>query len=277
MKTPAIIITTILITVTLLPTVVYQTTAWAQNEELPETVPDANAAAISRPRMDFVRTVDFYLRDGQFITGKLIEEDKSKIIVERINDSAIEVETYAKKDIDSVTINISATPEHKFYESLGDYFAGRTLDFRNDPDDFIQAIRAYTKARDIARQSQRRDREIDDIQTKIDRLEADRKVWTEQAQNRAELKKLELEATLGDRLEELENRLNANNQALDETLKRLDAFAKQTKATFDNVQKNINDLNDDISRRMQVLGERIENNRQLIDDIERYRRYRRYY
>jgi len=276
MKTSGLIITTTVLAVLLLTVVQPNVAAPAQDE----TDLDANLAqarSAQRPRIEFIRTVDFYLRDGQFVTGKVVEEDKSKITVEQRDGSAIKVLTYTKKEIDSRTVHISNVPEHRFYDQLGDYFAGRTWDFRDDPDDFIGAVRAYEMAKAAATKSERRQEEIDQIQSKIDKLQADRQTWTEQVRDRAKLKELEFQATFDQRIKDLEKRFDQTTQLLDQALERFDTFAKQTDKNFDGLKQNLSDLNGDITGRIRVLEERVENNRQLIDDIGRFRYDRRYY
>jgi hypothetical protein len=267
MKTPTLIITSVGFVLVLLTLPDSSVTAQLQSES--ET---------QRPRIEFVKTADFYLRDGKFVTGKVIEDDKSKITVESRAGSAVEVLTFTKKEVDTRTLRINTMPQYRFYEELGDYFAGRTWDFRDDPDDFIQAMRAYELAKAAAVDSERRQEDIDEIQGKIEKLKSDKETWTQQTKDRAELKKLEFEATFDERTKQLENRFDATNQLLDQALKRFDAYVKQTNGNFDNLQKNLSGLNTDIARRIQSLEERIENNRQLIDDLGRYRYYgRRYY
>jgi hypothetical protein len=278
MKTPAFIFISTIIAVLLISLSQLGVTAQTQ----PPQPVDSNAAEpenpTSRRRIDFVKTADFYLRDGQFITGKLIEDDKSKITIEQLSGSTIKVVTYNKREVDTRTIHINNVPEHKFYEELGDYFSGRTWDFRDDPDDFIQAARAYEMAKAAAISSERRQEDIDRLQAKIDKLQSDKQTWTEQMRDRAELKKLEFTATFDERIKDLEGRFGRTTQLLDETLQRFDTFAKQSNKTLDGLQKGLSGLSSDISRRMETIEQRIENNRRLIDDIDRYRYYdRRYY
>jgi len=276
MKTSAIIITTTTLAVLLL-TVVQSNVAAPAQDETDLDINSAQVRSFERPRIEFIRTVDFYLRDGQFVTGKVVEEDKSKITVEQRDGSTIKLLTYTKKEVDSRTVRISNVPEHRFYDQIGDYFAGRTWDFRDDPDDFIGAVRAYQMAKAAATKSERRQEEIDQIQAKIDKLEADRQTWVEQVRDRAKLKEFEFQATFDERMKDLESRFDQTTQLLDQALERFDVFAKQTGKNFDGLKKNLSDLNGDITGRLQVLEERIEKNRQLIDDVGRFRYYRRYY
>jgi len=130
-----------------------------------------------RARTDFVKMANFYLRDGKLVFGKLLSEEKNKITVERLEESRIVVSTYSKREIDSRTLQTRNVPEVRYYIELAEYFSGRTWDFRDDPDDFIQAIRCWEKAKQSIAETQGQDSErIVEINKKINRVQADRKV-----------------------------------------------------------------------------------------------------
>jgi hypothetical protein len=276
MKTPATIITAAALPVILI--LVSQPNLSAQEQSQPS--PDANSAASApqwRPRIEFVKTVDFYLKDGRLISGRLLDQDASKIVMEQRVGSALKVTTYLRKDVDAVTMHVSSIPEYRFYDELGDYFAARTWDFQDDPDDFIAAARAYELAKSAAIAGERRQEDVNEIQEKLDKLRADKERWTEQMRDRAELKKLEFDATFDKKLKGVEDRIDRVTAALDETLGRFDAFAKQTSQNFNGLRKNASDFSADISRRMETLEQRVENNRRLIEGLGSYRYYRRYF
>ncbi len=114
---------------------------------------------------------NFYLRDGKLVFGKLVSEEKNKITVERLDESRIVVSTYSKREIDSRTLQVRSIAEAAYYIELAEYFSGRTWDFRDDPDDFIQAIRCYEKAKRFLAETQGPDSEkIDEINKKIEHL-----------------------------------------------------------------------------------------------------------
>jgi len=226
----------------------------------------------TRPRMNFVKLVDFYLRDEKLVFGKLVSEDKNKITVERLDGSRIVVSTYSKREIDTRTLHTRTIPEAKYYLELAEYFSGRTWDFRDDPDDFIQAIRCCHKARQSMAGTQRQDSEkIDEINKKIERLQADRDVWVREVESRAKLKKLEFKATIETRLKELEDKVIANSQEVD----------KITTDMKDNQQKLVRDISEMdavLSGRLDILEDEVETNSRIIDRIDRTRYYYpRYY
>ncbi len=173
----------------------------ASGQEVPGQTPAALA-----PRANSVRTVDFHLRTGELIYGKVLTEDKNKITIERLDESKIVVNTYGRREIDPRTLDIKTVPEYRYYLDLADYFAGRTWDFRDDPDDFIQAIRCCEKAKSaLGTTAAGQDSErIEQINERIKKLEADRQVWEIQVKSRAELKKLKFEAEAVNKLKELE-------------------------------------------------------------------------
>ncbi|GAF91417.1 unnamed protein product, partial [marine sediment metagenome] len=45
----------------------------------------------SRPRMNSIKTVNFYLKNGQLVFGKLVSEDRNKVTVEQLKKSSIVV------------------------------------------------------------------------------------------------------------------------------------------------------------------------------------------
>jgi len=214
-----------------------------------------------RPRMDFVKTADFYLRDGRFVHGKLLDENKNRITVEELQASKIVVATYSKREIDTRTLDVKGIPESKYYIRLGEYFAGRTWDFRDDPDDFIQAIRCYEKARRSILQSERPDRELDTVNEKLNKLREDREMWTKEVESRARLQKLELEATFPQRMQQLEDKVNANTQAFSDTLPVIENRYRK-------LDKNVSDISKKLSYRLDKLEKQVKSNEKVIRRIE---------
>ena len=228
-----------------------------------------------RPRMSFVRMADFYLRNGKLIFGKLVSEGKNRITVEQLDEDRIILSTYSKREIDTRTLHITNTPEYKYYLDLAEYFSGRTWDFKDDPDDFIQAIRCYEKAKQLVAETQRQDSEkIEQINQKIEQLKADRQVWVREVESRAKLKKLEFEAMIETRLKELEDKVNESSLQVDKSMERLDKIIVDTKDNYKRLEKSISLISKNLSRQLEILEDRIEDNRDLI---YRWRWHPRYY
>ncbi len=247
-----------------------------------QATPGSSVQAVtSRPRMSAVRTVDFHLRTGELIFGKVVTEDKNKITIERLEESKIVVSTYSRREIDPRTIEAKTVPEYRYYLDLADYFSGRTWDFRDDPDDFIQAIRCCEKAKAALGESatgQDSDR-IAQIDEKIKTLNADRQVWETQVKSRAELKKLEFLAEAENKLKEIEDKVNASSEQVTKSVEQLD------KAVSD-IQENHRKLEGGlfgIQQQLNVLAERTAVNARLLDpwrwswQPQYFYRYRPYY
>ena len=227
----------------------------------------------SRPRVKFVKMTNFYLKDDELVFGKLVSEDKNKITIEEADESRIVLSTYSKREIDIRTLQTKNVPEDKYYLELAEYFSGRTWDFRDDPDDFIQAIRCYEKAgRSVAETQGQDSKKIDEISQKIKELEADRRVWIREVESRARLKKLEFEAEIEKRLDELEVKVSGSSRQVDESTAKMED-------NYQEIQKSISEINNNLSRQLEILAERVRTNRRLIEDISFPQRYyrRRYY
>jgi len=112
------------------------------------------------------------------VFGKLVSQDKNKITVGRLDGSRIIISTYSKREIDIRTLHSKNVLEARYYLEPAEYFSGRTWDFTDDPDDFIQAIRCYEKAKQSITETQGRDSDrIEGINKKMEQLQADRRVW----------------------------------------------------------------------------------------------------
>jgi len=241
---------------------------------------DAETSQVAKPtrprtRQNSVRMADFYLRDGKLIFGKLISEDKNKVIIEELSGSKILVTPYSRREIDPRTLQTRNVPEYKYHMDLAEYFSGRTWDFRDDPDDFIQAIRCYEKAKQVVVGTSRIDSErIEQINEKIKKLQADREVWAREIESRAKLKKLEFEAEVQTRLSELEDKISASSQKIDESVERLDNVIKEIKDNHQRLEQAFSMMEQDIRRQLNIMAGQIEANRRVIDPFYGYIRPR---
>jgi hypothetical protein len=224
-------------------------------------------AARPKSRVDVVTMADFYLRDGNAVSGKLLSDDGTQVVIEQMLDSIIIAKTYSKREIDTRTLRTRLMPEYQYYMRLGEYFAARTWDFRDDPDDFIGAIRCYEKARESLQAGGANEERIAEIDRAIQKLKRDKEVWTDQVESRAKLKKLEYDAEAENRLKQLEKQIAESNVKLNESIKYLDKTAADMKEDYQRLEKSIADLNKDFVQQIQNLQVRIANDEVVINDI----------
>lgn len=231
--------------------------------ESPETLSPVTSAS----RTDFIQTADFYLRDGKLVFGKLVSEDKNKVTIEQLKGSEIVVATYSRRDIDPRTLQTKNVPMYRYYLDLAGYFSGQTWDFRDDPDDFIQAIRCYEIAKRIMSKKSNQDPEkIREIDEKIKDLQADRQVWARETETRAKLKKLEFEAEYENKLKDVESKVNESNQKIDATIKQLDTILMELQESIQQLEQNFSLMDQDIRRQLNMLGNEVEDNRRRRND-----------
>jgi hypothetical protein len=237
-------------------------------------VGEAKSAGIrqrgTRSKTNWVKVADFYLRDDTPVSGKLVSDDKNMITIEEPNASRIVVSAYSKRDVDTRTLRIRNVPEARYYTDLAEYFHSRTWDFRDDPDDFIQAIRCYERARrSLAAVYGDDSNQLEEIEREIAKLHADRQVWVREVESRTRLKKLEFEAGLERRLEELETAAGRNAEKLDELA--------VMKIEFEEFQKNLFEADTYVSRQLAVLDSHVASNTRRLNNIGlggyRYRYY----
>jgi len=239
-----------------------------------ETVANSEQLRRSGSRISFVKIADFHLRDGTFVSGKLIQEDKTKITVEQLDQSKIVVSTYSRKDIDTRTLRKRSIPESRHYLNLAEYFSGRTWDFQDDPDDFIQAIRCYEKAGQLLAQYQnQKSAEINQINEKIKQLQADREVWTREVQSRAKLRKLEFETEIEKKFGKLKDEVKVSTNKLDKATEELNSIVAKMKENYEKLEKSISEMDETTSRQLKTLEDQVRFNRRLIDRIDYYLRW----
>jgi len=226
-----------------------------------------------RTRIRSIRTIDFHLKNGKLVFGKLISEDRNKVIVEQVEGSKLIVATYSKRDVETRSLQARNVSASKYYTEMAEYFAGRTWDFKDDPDDFIQAIRFFQRSKQLIEGSSQLDREKSkEIDRKVAELEADREVWTKQVESRAKLKELEFQAEYVTRFSELESKINESAQMIEASVAQIDTVLADVKKNSEMLDTSIPALEQDLRRRMDLLGAEVEANRRLLDPYGRSRR-----
>jgi hypothetical protein len=220
-----------------------------------------------RQRVDVVTIVDFYMRDGNTVSGKLISDDATQLIVEQPSESTVVTRTYSKREVDTRTVRTKPMPEWQYYSRLAEYFSARTWDFVDDPDDFIEAIRCYEKAKQSLQGGGADSERTAEIDKAIKKIRDDREVWTKEVESRAKLKKLEYDAEAENRLKKLERSVAESNVKLNDSIKYLDKTAEDFKKDYQNIDKAIGDLNKDMVKQINGLQVQINDHSVLIRDL----------
>ncbi len=228
-----------------------------------------------------VRTADFYLKDGTLIFGKVIEDDRNKITLEKLEGSTLVAVTYSRNQIQPRSIQIKNVPTAKFYADRGDYFAGKTWDFKDDPDDFILAVRAYEQAKlAVDTSSPLGAEKAKELDAKIEALRKDREVWAREIEGRAKLKELEFQAEYLNRFSEMQDQIDAGNKKLDASVSRLEETISQSEEGRQTLEQNFMTLDQDVRQQLAMMADQLEAMRRMIDPFYRpgiYRQpYRRY-
>ncbi len=234
---------------------------------------DAGQATVTarvpaRPRMSFITFAEFYLRDETPVSGRVVSEDKNQIIVEVPVGSTLATKAYSKREIDTRTLNKRNVAESRYYSDMAQYFAARTWDFRDDPDDFIQAIRCYEKAKQAIEDSGRADEaSIEQIERGIQELQQDRDIWQREVQSRTQLKQLEFEAEAQKRMRQLEERVAETSIQLAESMKYLDKTTATIANQYGKLEQTVTEINRNTVQQLQLLDARIQSNRAAINDL----------
>jgi hypothetical protein len=229
--------------------------------ELPST--------IAKPKMkvDIVTMVDFYMRDGNTVSGKLLSDDSTQIVVEQPFESTVITKTYSKREVDTRSVRTRPMPEWQYYVKLAEYFSAKTWDFVDDPDEFIGAIRSYEKAKQLLQASGADNDKIADIDKALKKVRDDREVWTKEVESRAKLKKLEYDAEAENRLKKLERTIAESNVKVNESLKSIDKTAEVIKTDYANLEKKVGESNKDMVKQIADLQQLMVDNRSLINNL----------
>jgi predicted nucleic acid-binding Zn-ribbon protein len=157
--------------------------------------------------------------------------------------------------------------EWQYYSRLAEYFTARTWDFVDDPDDFIEAIRCYEKAKQSLQAGGADSERIADIDKSIKKVQDDREVWTREVESRAKLKKLEYDAEAENRLKKLERSVAESNVKLNESIKSLDKTADGLKNDYATLNKSMGDMNKDMVKQVNSLQVQLNDHLVLINNL----------
>ncbi|MGD0077612.1 MAG: hypothetical protein ABSB91_03180 [Sedimentisphaerales bacterium] len=217
-------------------------------------------------KLDTVTIAEFYMRDGTPVTGKLLSDDRNQIVIEQPLESTVAVKTFSKREVDTRTLKTRLAPEWQYYTQLGDYFAARTWDFKDDPDDFIAAIRSYEKAKQSLQDGAADSQKISEVDAMIQKTEKDREVWTREVESRTKLKKLEFDAEAENRLKKIEKQLAESSAKLTESIKYFDKTAADVKDGQQKLEQTFTGFNKNFAGQIQNLQAQINQERALMNE-----------
>jgi len=235
---------------------------------------DVNSAPIKRKPVGKVQLVSFVLNTGQSVSGRVESEDAFEIKLSQIQGVAFVSAKYYKNEIDKKTIIYKNISELDYWRNTGDYFLQNAWDFQNDPDEFIQAIRCYQRAKILVVDALGENHKlVAELDAKVKQINADMQNWSQQAELRAKMRNLETLATLDAKLEKFQQQLEENSKALAELRAELKGISSSS-SDYDNLREKVSSA--DILLR--VLEQRMTKLEGDMDSLWRWNRNQpRYY
>ena len=248
---------------------------YAQPANPEETLPqDVNSVPIKRKPIENVRLVSFILNSGQRVGGRVESEDAFEIRLSEIKDAEIVSSKYYKNDIDKKSIIYKNVSGLDYWRDTGDYFLQKVWDFQNDPDEFIQAVRCFEKAKILVQDAVGAGHKLAaELNDKISRINADMQKWSEQAKTRAEMRNLETLAALDSKLQQFQEQIAENSKAVSDLRQEIKNVSAAS-GSYEQLRDKVNDA--DIW--MRVFEQRIIKLESDMDNFWRWNRNQpRYY
>lgn len=228
-------------------------------------------------RMKSVKVVSFKSAQGQIIRGKVVSEDRNFVTVEYPIQSSLGIQTFARQDMVANTLTQQTISEYEYWMQLADYFKSQTWDFKNDPDDFMQAIRCLENAKEIVAEVKGDDHVLAaEIQAGIDKLTVDSNSWVEKAKVRAEQMNLETMATLDETLKKLTDISVANSEQIAK-FERMSSDTGNLRTDIEKLKLQIQQDLSVISANIKLMSDDIEKNAVRTDELWRRRNEWYYY
>ena len=219
----------------------------AVEDEAPAVGVQAEAEeAVSRG----IKMADFSIR-GRLVRGRITHEDDKTIKIEQIGAGEIGYDKALIADLKRYALSRS-----EYNEMLGDFYADKTWDFKDDEDDFVQARRSYEKALAGALEEGAEER----LQNKIGHILKERNEWQQEAIMRVELQKAEDEAEAArlqkeltqknldaaDRFGELADKLQGRVGRLESNADLLARELRDVNRVISDMRRDIERLEDDV-------------------------------
>lgn len=218
-----------------------------------------NQTAIKPGKVDMI---SFVTLEGQTIRARIISEDKTQITVSFPKDSKFITVSYGRDQFFPNSINRQSMLDIDYWTEMAALFESQIWDFQNDPDDFINAIRCYENARDIAAAVRGNSHElVKSFQQKIDELNSQQQKWEQTAQKRIEQIKLENQANEEDKFKDIYKAIDENNQRL--------AVIENSLAELQKTQTALNELRTQTQEFQKITSEDLEKLNQLIQTNSR--------
>ena len=200
---------------------------------------DTNAA-VSAKTIPVVR----FALGKMIVRGRLLTETEDMLHVENVNGSVI---GYRRSDIKG--LQRRDMPAEAYHEMVGDRHKDNVWDFKDDPDDFARAHRAYEKSLTI--------RVTESATAKMARLQKEREEWQREMLRRKELEEADARIALLRRQKEaLQEQAEAQRDIVDLLAQQAEALRKMAARQID------------IARGLERVSERLRAVQRDVDDLE---------
>jgi hypothetical protein len=196
----------------------------ASPEVAPAAPPAGPAAAaaetapsqVRKAAAETVRTISFRLKDGRAVSGRVLNEDRAQVTIAEPVGGTLQTATYSRGDFEPRSISYQTINEYQYWLNTGQYFESRTWDFKDDADEFAQAVRCYQTAYNIAVGAMGKDSAIAlEAEGRVKKAVEARQQWMDVAKPRAQMAEMEFKSTLAQKLDELNRAVQACRNDID--------------------------------------------------------------
>ncbi|MCD4830474.1 MAG: hypothetical protein K8R02_01550 [Anaerohalosphaeraceae bacterium] len=245
---------------------VFSFAAFAQNAE-------PNLPVVRKRPVKTFRLISFTLNDGQRVSGRIVTKGPIGFEIAIIDGSQIKLARYYRDDIQPRSIIYSKSSALDYWRNAGDYFLEKVGDFKDDPDEFIQAIRCFEKAKFAVSAAMGPEHKlVAELGEKIGQTKAEMDRWVELVTPRAELRKLEVLSTIDQQFEGMQTKVETNTKELAGVQIKLAGYAA-TAQGYEKIRDRLSRV-ETLASSFQQRIERMEND---VYDLWRYYRNRNVY
>ena len=234
---------------------------------------DPNMSAFRRKPIEKTQLISFNLNDGRRINGRVIKKGPETIEIAQMTNNQMTLAKYSRQEMNQTSVTYRNVSSLDYWREAGQYFLDRVGDFQNDPDDFLQAIRCFEKAKTIAENSLGPNHKlIEELQKQITQTKVEMDRWVELIKPRAELRKLETLATIDVQLEQLKKQSQTNTENIAQIQQKIGSFPDFAQK-YNNLSNSINTL----ESQNRSFAQQIDRLKDDIYDLWRYYRNRTIY